>query len=91
MSRSEKLTCDCGCGMTVTSPHLCGWFTLSQLPPSHSGDDPKLKRELQFGTLECLATWSRKAASVLSGLQESARDLSPRGTIFNEKVPELYV
>ena len=89
--KSTKLTCDCGCGATITDPHQCGWLVLSQLPRNERGNDPKLDRELQFSSLKCLENWAQKANLVVPGLQKTARNLFPRGTIHDENVPGVHV
>ena len=93
MSKSVELTCDCGCGETVGDPNECGWFVLSQLPRNENGggDWPKLDGELHFMSIDCLKTWTAKAASALPQLQRSAARISPRGAFHESTVPGLYV
>lgn len=91
MSKTTTLKCDCGCDNTVEDPYDCGWLVLSQLPVDQDGSDPKLGRELQFSSFECLEKWTKKAISVIPGLQAGADGLRPRGTFSNKNVEGLYV
>jgi hypothetical protein len=91
MSKSTNLKCDCGCRKKTKDTSQCGWFTLSQLPYDKHGDDAKLEEELHFSSLKCLAKWARKAALALPKLQKDAEGLHPRGDLYDETVPGLYV
>lgn len=91
MAKSVTLTCDCGCEATVVDTQKSGWFILDQDDIKSHGSDPKLERKLHFSSLQCLATWSDKAAKALPGLQNGASGLTPRGRMVTKSVIGLYV
>jgi len=90
--KTVSISCNCGCGKTITNWSESTWFELSQAPFPQSGSGAKLKGTLHFYSLECVLKWTTKAIDVLPGLQEEARTLHPRrGELYSEEVPELFV
>lgn len=91
MSKTVTYECGCGCGEKVVNPEECGWFTLKQMKHDKFGNGPKIEGKLRFSSLTCLRNWSQKAERVLPGLQEMARGLSLRGSLYSDQVLSLYI
>jgi hypothetical protein len=86
-----RVNCDCGCGAVGDQHSLDAWFRLEQVmkPP---GNEPKIDRELQFQSLECLGRWIKRALKVLPSLQKSAKYFGhSRGDIVDRDVAGLFV